>query len=298
MTDSASVSREHNGSGSTGTLDNDTTTFAILEVLIPWDATNMKSQRRGYGFTDISPLWADKPQVPTFMSDPKVIARWPEFQAEFCGVDAHWYYVSGHHSRQFASDNTDDAEDDARWQKMLLTNRATGFFNEPYHVGPWEHHVRTGDGPLPPNGPKDVFFHTARDDLEDPPHPRDNPLYHHVHSAARGVMMAACNTLTYTQARKLWAKYFPNAVIMGLLTRESCSSIQYAKIGQKFGKKFYTEPYREDITEDLVKLINPNPRNTEFDRIGVIWKGTLWYRRKDKSVTSIPVDGPTPFPLD
>ena len=42
-----------------------------------------------------------EPPVPFFKQSPSVIDQWPDFQQQMNEIEADWYYISGHHGRQF-----------------------------------------------------------------------------------------------------------------------------------------------------------------------------------------------------
>src|SRR5262245_9884055 len=127
-----SMGRVANGLNTHGTVNSSTLDIAFMEFLMEGDSNTMKSWWLRQGWSDISPMWGDRPTVPSFKDQRAMIAQWPEFQRQMIDVEADWYYLSGHHGVQFES----DAE---RMSKIDLLNTAeiVGFFNEPYHMGPW-----------------------------------------------------------------------------------------------------------------------------------------------------------------
>src|SRR5215813_8693079 len=86
------------------TVNSTDLTIAFMEFLLDGDSNMMKSLWRSYGWDDISPIWGDRPTVPTFKQDPRIIEQWPDFQSAMTECEADWYYLSGHHGRQFDRD--------------------------------------------------------------------------------------------------------------------------------------------------------------------------------------------------
>ena len=165
------------------------------------------------GWQDISPLWGDKATVPTFKDKKAVIERWPEFQEEMLSVMADWYYVSGHHGCRFAND-----VGESDFFEFTQTYEHAGFFNEPYHVGPWEH--ADSNNPDAGRSSLDVYMSTSFTDWENPysPGPEDNPLHYNSQENCKGILLVGCRALGYLCSRQAWGAYFPNAVIIGPVT--------------------------------------------------------------------------------
>ncbi len=263
----ASVARAVVGMEPFGTLNQTTLSVAFMEFLETFDSNAMKALMLSHGFQDVSPLWGQNSTVPTFKQDSATIRRWPEFQQAMTEVEADWYYVSGHHSRQYVADNDDlDGVD--------LYNRAeyAGFFNEPYHLGTWEHADR--ENPDEGRSANDVYMHTGSDWVYDMG-PEDNPLFTAPHEDCRGVMLIGCNTLSYRCSRIMWSNYFPNAVVIGLRTRESNAITKVLKLVKEYGRNFLLNPSEYDPEEMVRKL---NPFSSPFDMMGILHGGTYYFR--------------------
>src|SRR5262245_11171299 len=86
------------------TVNSTTLAIAFMEFLLESDSNTMKSLWRSYGWEDISPFWGDRPTVPTFKQDPKMFEVWSDYQEAMTECEADWYYLSGHHGRQFKRD--------------------------------------------------------------------------------------------------------------------------------------------------------------------------------------------------
>ena len=276
----ASVARAVLGALPIGTLNQKTLTVAFMEFLNNADSNGMKSLWLKHGFTDISPLWGDQATVPTFKSDPAVIARWPEFQQQMVFCHADWYYLSGHHGRQYAADYTSDLT----IYEHVNSQYVTGFFNHDYHHGPWEH--ASVYDPHNHESPRDVFMTTSLDADFYELGKTDNPLFTSVHPTCKGVMLIGCNSLIYRSARAAMARNFPNALIIGLVSTENNSTRHIVRVSNKYGRKLYTNPESIDPVQ-LVRDLNPSP--TTIDRMGLIKDGVFHYTT---------VSGPKQIPAD
>lgn len=284
MSDYASVARAATGTAPTGTLNNDSLTIAFMEFLMDGDSNMMKSWWLKQGWQDISPLWGDKATVPTFKDKKAVIERWPEFQEEMLSVMADWYYVSGHHGCRFAND-----VGESDFFEFTQTYEHAGFFNEPYHVGPWEH--ADSNNPDAGRSSLDVYMSTSFTDWENPysPGPEDNPLHYNSQENCKGILLVGCRALGYLCSRQAWGAYFPNAVIIGPVTRESNSITKLMKIPQKFGRSFFLDPKSVDPVA-LCKMLNPVLG--VFDRMAVMSDNTLYVPLSGGKVLELPADEP------
>jgi hypothetical protein len=270
------MARQNSGSGGANTLDDDTLDFAIMEFLMNSDSNDIKRIWRGYGFSDVTPLWGDKASVPTFQMDKRVIARWPEFQEAMASCEADWYYLSGHHGRQFS----DDFDADDKWGHVA-NQKEVGFFNEPYHTGPWE--KASASDPDKGRTDNDVYMTTSREGGGcEGLGPEDNPLYQSVHDSCRGVLLIGCNSLIYRHPRIMYNKYFPSAVVIGLVTGEGNSIAKVKRLNTKYGRSFWLDPRSVDPAE-IAAYLNPNPGLV--DMMGVMCDGTLYVRFDGKDMT-------------
>jgi hypothetical protein len=270
MLSTSAMARVAHGLLGAGTLNNKTLTIAFMEFLSNSDSNSMKSLCLSQGLRDVSPIWGHRGDVPTFKSDPGVIAQWPRFQREMTGVEADWHYVSGHHGAQFKKDKHLYAEA----IHQVNNHDRVGLFNHEYHEGRWTH--ATVDAPQAGQVAHEVFMFSSRDDWTYDLGPQDNPLFNHPHEQAKGVLLIGCNSLIYQASRRMWAKYFPNAVIVGLMSREGCSISQILPAVRRYGREFFTDPKSID-PEDMVWEFNPNPYASE-DVVGVVADGLLYWR--------------------
>jgi hypothetical protein len=263
-------SRQNSGSGTNNTLDEDPITFAFMEFLSNSDSTTMKGIWKKWKFQDVSPFWADKPTVPTF-NDKKYIPQWPDYRKAMVDVRAHWYYISGHHGRRYASDS--DAYDNFHDHFHGVDD--AGFFNEPYHQGPWDH--ASYDEPDAKASDNDIYMTSSKKSVFKVLGENSNPLYiSGPQGQCLGLLLVGCRSLTYTADRKRYTQQFPNAVVIGEISRESNAILKIKKIADKYGAAFFRDPKSVDPAE-LARLLNksdgPAPA---FDQMGVLSDGTLY----------------------
>lgn len=268
MLNTAALARVAHGLLGTGTLNSTTLSIAFMEFLANSDSNALKAMFCSHGFKDVSPLWGNQLLVPSFKSRPDIIARWPEFQQAMTEVEADWYYLSGHHGRRFRSDG---ANQDSRTH--LNGQEHVGFFNEHYHHGPWDHGAP--DNPDAHASPRDVYMSTSTADWVYELGPTDNPLYSAPHTQCRGVMLVGCNTLIYKKVRQQLVHYFPNAVVIGLMSRETSSITAILRVAHQHGRQFFTDPKSIDPV-DLCNELNPNAWSP--DKLGVISDGVCYFR--------------------
>src|SRR5215510_12685443 len=127
MSQETEMSRQAAGVDTYGTINSTTLSIAFMEFLSEGDSNMMKQLWLSYGWEDISPIWGNQRNVPTFKDSPAVVEEWPEFQRDMMQCEADWYYLSGHHGRQFAADA--DRFDSGLDLENFLSR--AGFFNEP-----------------------------------------------------------------------------------------------------------------------------------------------------------------------
>lgn len=280
MSGFASVARAALGALPVGTLNQQTLSFAFMEFLSDRDSNSMKSLWLKHGFSDVSPMWGNQSNVPTFATNPGIISQWPQFQQEMQFTEADWYYLSGHHGRMYASD-FDGSQSEI---EHVNTQEFIGFFNHVYHDGPWEQASVTNAAKGVSD--RDVYMTTSRDnEFYDDLTSIDNPLYSNVHNACKGLMLVGCNTLIYKHDRIMLNTYFPNALIIGLLSTENNSIRKILRVSQSYGRKLFTNSESID-PEKLVRDLNP--QMGIIDRIAVMKSGTLYYTMPDNSVMKVP----------
>lgn len=272
MGDTVEMSRQAAGVEEQGTVNTKTLSIAFMEFLSTADSNAIKSQWLSYGFKDVSPLWGDEAAVKTFKDDKATIARWSEFQQAMAGVEADWYYISGHHGRQFKSDGEGVAA-----YEHYRDQEHTGFFNEPYHMGVWHHD--NPDNPAEHASTDDVYMTMTEDDGGCDMGPTCNPLFQKVHSDCKGVLLIGCNSLIYSAPRKMLAKYFPNALMIGLMGREGNAMGRLLPVIQGYGREFFTNPDSIDAEELAWKL---NPGRFAPDKMGVVKGGMLNFIVREK----------------
>lgn len=284
MTRDADAARRARGSNAANTLDGSDITFAFMEFLDPTDSNAVKRRWVRYGFRDVTPMWGQKPVVPTFDRQRKIIDQWPQFQSACESLDAHWYYISGHHGRQFGVDG--EGEDN---RVHYNTQAEVGFFNHWYHEGTWKK-----ASPAEPNKgerPLEVYMSSTTAPTSRPLGPRDNPLYLSPHPNCKGVLMISCNNLIYRQVRLAVHRFFPNAMVIAMLGKNSADAMPLINRFLRVCKKdFFKDPSTTD-PKDLCAKLNPNPSARGIDILAVQYKGKVYAPNiKTKKISEIEYD--------
>lgn len=277
------MGRVASGLSSYGTVNSTTLSIAFMEFLMDFDSNAMKSLWLSQGWRDISPLWGQQAGVPSFKSERSIIERWPEFQWEMTQVEADWYYISGHHSSQFI---TDLHRFDGDVLAFANEQEKGGFFNEPYHVGRFE--LGSPESPLRGARSDEVFMDSTDDTWEGGRlGPEDNPLYNAPHDQCKGVMLVGCNSLLFRRARVLLSQYFPNAVVIGLISKEANTIGRIMDVIKPLGRDFFLDPKSSISPQELAARLTP--RLISVDKIGVIADGLLHFRTPTR-MQAVPVD--------
>ncbi len=281
----ASAARSAKGRRAVNTLNKGGLTFAIVEMLDNRDSGFIKKKWLKYGFTDVSPIWGRQTNVPTFKSQKSIIDQWPTFQSQLSSLTADWYYLSGHHGRQFGIDgSTSDTSTHVKDQKEI------GFFNHWYHEGTWDH-AAPGD-PLKGQLPLEVYMTSTRATPILPAGPQDNPLHARVRSECRGVICVSCNNLVYLTCRQALATFFPNAVVIGMVYKNSSDAMPLMRRLLKVCKKdFFIKP-KDAPPDELCKKLNPHPSRNLKDILGVQRDGNLTFIDVGGALKTIPIADP------
>lgn len=264
------MGRQCAGVDTYGTVNSTTLSIAFMEFLSEGDSNLMKQLWRSYGWDDISPIWGHKATVPTFKQTPSIIAQWPDFQQQMTDCEADWYYLSGHHGRQFAAD-------DDRFENGLdLANYLSraGFFNEPYHMGRW--HSATLEQPDKGQRKDEIYMTMSEDDWLYELGPSDNPLYNAPHENCLGVMLVGCNSLAFRSVRAKLNQYFPNAVIIGVISKEVAAINKILKVIKPLGREFFIDPKWTIDPEELAARLTPVTANQ--DHLAVLADGNFYFR--------------------
>lgn len=269
MTRDADAARRARGRDTASTLDGSDITFAFMEFLDPTDSNAVKRQWIKYGFKDVTPLWGHKSVVPTFDRKRSVIEQWPIFQEACTSLDAHWYYISGHHGRQFKIDGA--GEDD---RVHYNTQAEVGFFNHWYHEGTWK--KASTSEPSKGELPLEVFMSSTSAPTIRPLGPRDNPLYLSPHPNCKGVLMISCNNLIYRNVRLAVHRFFPNAMVIAMLGKNSSDAMPLInRLLNVCKKDFFKDPSTTDPKELCAKL-NPRISQGGVDVLAVQYKGKVY----------------------
>ncbi len=267
-------------------------TFAIVELGDPPDARAFRQSWRGWGFKDVTPLWG-KQGVKSFALVRSNIARWPEFKEALRSVEADWYFLSGHHGRQFASDwqnPVHESEEQQDLVKYRLANRQreAGFFNKAYNDGQFLHASR--NAPDEGKRPNSVYM-TTTSEAGTIAKEYENPLFDRVHPQCKGVLLSGCNTLFMRQVRIAFRRHFPNAVILGTWDKTKERGLAFSNpILKVCGNGFFTNPpSTEEKIVEFVQKINRFHFAKQWG-IGIQYRDSVWYNRLHGAVFRIPVD--------
>jgi hypothetical protein len=256
-------------------------TFAVAEFFRNSDSDKMRARWLGLGLKDVTPLWSTERHVHTFSTDADV-PKWPTFQEQLSDVEADWYYVSGHHGRQFMSDFNVVTDDPVVHGN---TQAEVGFFNERYHQGRWKHNTHDNPGLPQPN---EVFVSTSDKPASAPLGPVDNPLYLNGRPDCKGMILMGCNTLAYKTVRNALMNAFAKAVIIGFVGQTPLGDEAVEPIRTVLGRSFFIEPPTD--TDKLKKLVLD--LNTAYRRVlpgtMAVQQGSSLYKC-NKQVTDVRV---------
>ena len=228
--------------------------FAIVEFLGNFDTIGIKKRWvKDLGYTDISPPLpgSGKFSVGSFNNKGKEpatgpIAQWPSFQTALVDVKPDWFFISGHHGRQF-DDDWDGI--DEHFDAHALNQKETGYFNEFYHAGTWV------NSPKKKNKKFEIYMTTAHaPSLSEPLKANDNPLLAEINTKCKGIVLMGCNSLTYPVCRDAWIKSFPNALLIGNTSRVNGGSEAIVPLLQDkiCGDTFFRDPPSNGL--ELAKL--------------------------------------------
>lgn len=280
MSCECAMSRQAADIYSYGTVNSTSLSIAFMEFLSDGDSNALKQLWLSYGWEDVSALWGSKRMVPTFKQDKAVIEKWPDFQVGMGDVEADWYYLSGHHGRQFAADLGPDDD----MLDHFNTHENCGFFNEVYHSGRWEE--ADAQNPYEHIRDLDVFMRTGNENYNGMAS-ETNPLYGTCHDNCRGIILVGCRGLAYKSARRMYNEYFPNAVVIGPVSKESTAIVKLLKVFKGYGRDFFVDPTQYDFEEVVKKL---NPFLAMYDRMALQYGGEMWMPIKGGKVKCIGIE--------
>ncbi len=276
-------------------------TFAMIETADSQDCNDRKGLWLNYGFKDVTPTFGSRSTVPS-LNDGQV-ASGRQMLSDMASINADWYMVSGHHGALYQSDYgrfTTDGQplkaDRSNQDAVRTANEEEycGFFNEAYHLGRWEHSSR--DAPDPSSPPSSmatwnanaIYLRTtaaAPNDIA--PFTQTNPLLDATHSGPKGIIISACNTLIYKSARSTWATAFPNAVIIGAVSRIASGTwiTNAVAAAQMTNESFWRDPQsvldQPGNCEQLQKQLAAGfPRS---GIIGLVYKNKFYWNIRDSS---------------
>lgn len=256
--------------------------FVIVEVLGASDTNALRKRWLSYGYQDVSPLWGNEKSVKSFAKSKKNIKRWSEFHADLAAVEAEWICLSGHHGRQFGNDGA--MLDEGNSPEI----KETGFFNDSYYHGRWSFASRFDD-PFAEQNLLDVYLSTSNTEESFLRTWEKNPLYEKIHLECKGVIFWGCNTLFYRCSRMAYYKYFPNAVIIGMIDT-TAGGLKAAKPVLKIcDNRFFSNPPTDNsalanFCEELARSYY-KPQG-----IGIQYQDRFWLYGSDKQVRMRKVD--------
>jgi len=273
-------------------------TFAMIETCDSADCNARKSQWLRYGFKDVTPLFGSQSTVPSI--NDSMVGQGRQMLKAMATVGADWFMISGHHGALYSSDynsyttdgsaEVNDEMTNLDWDRLHDEEEYCGFFNNAYHEAYWDNGTRTHHVPadnLPPYAAScianAVYLRTA----ETAPDSicsidQDNPVFDSTsHAPApKGIILSACNTLSYKHARKTWSGYFPNAVVIGTLdcivsgTWVSTAIASAAMTNESFWRdpqSILDQPGKCDELERQLTAAFPSS-----SQIGVMYKNRLY----------------------
>lgn len=212
-------------SGSTGTplAAVMPTTFSMLELSNINDCNKLRAYFMKKGFVDLSPKVNGQATVSFNGSIAK--SSGATFISQLQKLPADWLMLSGHHGILYGSDydNYLDATGDIDTEKCYNNNDLAGFFNNDYHHSRWEHSSRTD--PNAKTNVNEIYCRTTKPASSTvAPFPQNNPYLPDnaadlaaLKKKCKGIILSACNTLSYKSVRKYWVTNYPDAVIFGTL---------------------------------------------------------------------------------
>jgi hypothetical protein len=200
--------------------------FTMLELSDVADCSALRTYFIKKGLTDKSPKIGSR-IIPSFNGK---IAKdsGADFIARLQNIPADWLVLSGHHGVLYSADYAtygDPLNVTADLYKLRNNQQHSGFFNDNYHEGRWENASRgepdKGQDPaeLYCSTTEHAAAHIAPFDQSNPYIPLDAALRNSLKSKCKGIILSACNTLSYKYARIKWVRHFPDAVIFGTFAR-------------------------------------------------------------------------------
>jgi len=275
------VQRAHGGNRLTNSLRLGPT-FCIVEFLDNSDSTLVKRRWESFGFRDVTPRLGNPPsRIITFRND-RYAEKWEEFQDRLKKVSPDWFYISGHHSSQHSTsiDYEDDGKKFPDYSSFFQNQVEVGFFNERYHLGRFMWDRGKPDKAIK-SSPLEVYMSSTgrhsdaglRPWPDQPPFQKSpaNPLFGELSNPfCRGLLLVGCNTLTFRIVRRTLARCYPEAVVIGLLSKNSASAIPLInKIFRICGGTWFRDPQKDpfDPSKELDLLNLTQKLNYPVGRI-------------------------------
>ncbi len=278
-------------------------TFCVVEFLDNSDSTMVKRRWEKFGFRDVTPRIGNaRSEVATFKKD-KYAQQWEDFQEKLGKVYPEWIYISGHHAAQFwASANVDNNGRPYNTnEEYRLEQSEVGFFNEDYHLGRW-HWIKQTPPQVITQKPTEIFMSMTNEggggllafETENVPkfqRSRRNPLLGELRNPfCMGLLLIGCNTLTYGRVRRALTNSFPEAVVIGLVSKNSANAIPLIqRIFKVCNRAWFLDPTRapghpskELDPMELARRINfpvgkRYRQNTVHDLVSVMYEGRYYF---------------------
>jgi hypothetical protein len=209
--------------------------FVMMELSDPRDCDSRRRvwrSKRHYGYLDVTPVFGERKRVPSLFKkkSAKLMNDAIQCRSKMADTVADWYMLSGHHGRLYGADY-DATLSATNWANSL---EYAGFFNDDYHHGRWNGASRADPNWVPSaiytgktkrsmmkHQKWEIYLSTTKE--PDPmvaPFTLDNPLLAKAsrgkrQARAKGFILSACNTLTFSHTREAWDAYYPDAVFIG-----------------------------------------------------------------------------------
>ena len=282
-------------------------TFAMIELADPKDCNDRKRLWKRLKFQDITPEVAARAKVPS-LNGRKTETIGLNLIQGMKSVNAHWYLLSGHHGRLYS----DDMNRFKNSYDYFSQQDYAGFFNNEYHHGRWiklwrdparikqaadalaNPDWRDANKKMAKHFDYELYLTTtaeAPDSITGGQFDQVNPLLvsrmqPRRSSKCLGIILSACNTLSFSAVRKYWQSNYPNSVIFGTFRTighgyQVTNAIARAKLTNA---KFWRQPsdvlVDEGVREDLVmQIARKFPRSRREFGIGIIYDGKVYVSR-------------------
>jgi hypothetical protein len=196
-------------------------TFTMLELSDIADCNALRAYLIKKGLKDLSPK--TKNSVTVSFNGAIALSNGADFISRLQNIPADWLVLSGHHGILYGSDYNlfgDPTNNRNDLINCYNNNKYAGFFNNEYHSGRWDNASRKS----PDTAKKPAELYCSTTDYAPAsiaPFPQTNPYIpgNTLKTRCKGIILSACNSLSYKSVRSKWVQSFPNAVIFGTFAR-------------------------------------------------------------------------------